>query len=267
MMYSPPRKPRLPSLCERLDIEPSLEELFLWLAAKGLTRQATGYEVESEQAILSPDSHRVLGIPCSRSNKKKKEDLDRIQQEYGTDFSNRLSNTKGAWEKMWSELRNPGDTVRHLDIKRIPADAIAFYRPFHFPPFEQWGIYIHIARLLKYSEILESSLGTLSAFPPETLAVAVLFDVFHHEFFHHLVESTATILEVICAGVQQPRSIYLEYRAHKYEEVKGPHPHKPLEDALANAYAYNSFSFISRVKIGYKDSLPDTFLSYYEMVG
>ena len=101
MMYSPPPTPRLPSLCELLDIEPSLEELFFWLAAKGLTRQATGYEVESEQDILSPDSHIVLGIPYSRSRKKKKEDLDRIKQEYAAKFSNSLGNTKGDWEKMW----------------------------------------------------------------------------------------------------------------------------------------------------------------------
>jgi hypothetical protein len=32
----------------------------------------------------------------------------------------------------------------------------------------------------------------------------------------------------------------------------GPHPDHPVEEALANAYAYNSFSFLSRMQIGYK---------------
>jgi hypothetical protein len=32
----------------------------------------------------------------------------------------------------------------------------------------------------------------------------------------------------------------------------GPHQDRPLEEALANAYAYNSFSFLSRTQVGYK---------------
>jgi hypothetical protein len=27
----------------------------------------------------------------------------------------------------------------------LPADALAFYRPFHFSPHEEWGIYILVA--------------------------------------------------------------------------------------------------------------------------
>jgi len=234
------------------DLDLSIVELFSWLSEMGLTRSGTGYNVEVSQELLIPESPAVLGLPCCRTQKKAKSELDRIKETYAKEFSRELS-APSDWEKIWSEVRNPLHAIRQLDLKRIPADAIAFYRPFHFPPLEEWGIYIHIPRLMKYGKTLETSLGRLKSFTPETLTLAILFDVFHHEFFHHLVESTATILEVVCAATGDPRSIYLDYWHHSYEQEQGIHPHKPIEEALANAYAYNSFSFISRVKVGYKN--------------
>lgn len=117
-----------------------------------------------------------------------------------------------------------------------------------------------VSRILNYCNTLTLSLGRLRAFSHETLAIAVLFEIFHHEFFHHLSESTATAIEVLCAGLNQPRRIYLDYWDLKFEQTLGKHPHKPLEEALANAYAYNSLSFISRVKTGYRDG----FVSIYQ---
>jgi hypothetical protein len=194
----------------------------------------------------------VLGLPCSRSKKKTKEELDDIKKKYGAPFADRAVGDKSHWGKIWSEIKNPREAVRQLDIARIPADAVAFYRPFHFPPFEEWGIYIHLERLLRYAKDLETSLGTLKLFSRETLMVAVLFEIFHHEFFHHLAEATATVIEVTLAGFKEARPVYLDYWEHGYESEQGTHPHKPLEEALANAYAYNSLSFISRVKTGYR---------------
>jgi hypothetical protein len=46
---------------------------------------------------------------------------------------------RDRWESIWSEIRNPEAAIRTLDVTRIPADAVAFYRPFHFEPFDQWG--------------------------------------------------------------------------------------------------------------------------------
>ena len=79
----------------------------------------------------------------------------------------------------------------------------------------------------------------------------VLFEVFNHEFFHHLVESTATTLEVILASQGEPQPLYLRHRQAQLEN-EFFHPHAPLEEALANAYAYNALGFISRVKLGFK---------------
>jgi hypothetical protein len=48
---------------------------------------------------------------------------------------------------------------------------------------------------------------------------------------------------------------YLAYRHAVRGGAFSWHPHQPLEEALANAYAYNSLGFISRVKTGYRDAL------------
>ena len=77
----------------------------------------------------------------------------------------------------------------------------------------------------------------------------ILFEIFHHEFFHHIAESMATTLEMISATMGKSQPIYLDYSKRQYTRKKN-HPHAPLEEALANAYAYNSFSFVNRVGSG-----------------
>jgi hypothetical protein len=158
-------------------------------------------------------------------------------------------------ERLWNEYNNPATAVSMIDIDRVPADALAFYKPFHFSPHEEWGIYMLTGRLLNYCVKLHSAFAPhLSAFNLETLFGCVLFEVFHHEFFHHLVECAAATMEIMSASFGQPRAIYADYWAGKYtyEPSLGRHPDHPLEEALANAYAYNSFSFLSRTEIGHK---------------
>ena len=71
--------------------------------------------------------------------------------------------------------------------------------------------------------------------------------------FYHLVESTATTLEVLLAGQGSVVPVYLPYRYRVRYGVKRPnHPHAPLEEVLANAYAYNALSFLCRIKLGFK---------------
>lgn len=161
-------------------------------------------------------------------------------------------------EAFWRENQNPLAAVRLLDIQRLPADVMAFYRPFHFAPYDEWGIYIYVDELIGYCETLHHSMrGKVESFSFDTLMVCVLFEIFHHEFFHHIVECAATTLELLSPALGQPQPFYLNYRNHLYEQADhvGPHPHKPLEEALANAYAYNSLSFICRMKAGYKTTL------------
>jgi hypothetical protein len=87
-------------------------------------------------------------------------------------------------------------------------------------------------------------------FHPEVVATLVLFEIFHHEFYHHLVESTAFTLETIFAEMGMNRPVYLEYFRNRFGSLSKPYTsHIPLEEALANAYAHNSISFAQRTKL------------------
>ena len=64
------------------------------------------------------------------------------------------------------------------------------------------------------------------------------------------------------AAQDKPRPLFLEYQHRQYNDGFG-YPHAPLEEALANAYAYNALTFISRIKAGYKTA---TVRSYQEAI-
>lgn len=138
-----------------------------------------------------------------------------------------------------------------VSIKRLPPDALAFYRPFHYSPYHEWGIYFVLPKYLQYVEDIMTSLTKkYSMFIPEIVATLVLFEVFHHEYYHHLVESSAFTLETILTEFEIRKSIYLPYNRKKQsKEVEQYNPHIPLEEALANAYGYNSISFAKRTKL------------------
>src|SRR6266478_8040412 len=114
----------------------TLEETFRWLSREGFTRAGHSYEPDwnaDGDNTLPPDSYIVFGLPCTRSEKKKKEELNAIKKDKGQAFAQGF--TESTWQAIWQEFRNPKETVRRLDINRMSADALAFYRPFHFPPF------------------------------------------------------------------------------------------------------------------------------------
>lgn len=221
-------------------------ELLEWLERSGLTAKVPGYDQNGGQlGFLDPTDQQLLGRPSHRAKPKTRSERQELRERFdGTDYV-----SPDQWATIWAEVRDPRATVRQLDIARMPADAIAFYRPFHLEPVGQWGIYIFVNHLMWYLQSLRQSLGTLAAFPQEVLATAVIFDVFHHEFFHHLVECAATTIEVVWPAPQrQPVPVYLNYRRRTWRRSLEEHEHDPLEEALANAYAYNSFSFITRVR-------------------
>jgi hypothetical protein len=106
-------------------------------------------------------------------------------------------------------------------------DAFAFYLPFHRYPESCWGIYITPEGVLFYAAELARRTRTLSY--AQCRVVARLF-LYYHEFFHHVVESFATRLEVDRRQPLYSGPFEQLYRAQwKAGDVD--------EEALANGYA------------------------------
>lgn len=241
------------SLFGNKEILPMTEELptvVQWLEKMGFTGRGGQYDSNILSTFSDECKERdVLAAPTRRGVKKLTQDqLKEIKKKY-KDNKEKLSDIRK--ETLYEAIRVPADAVRTLNLERLPADAMAFYRFFHFPPYDQWGIYLLVDKVVQYHKTLSSILGNLKAFSASTLMHYIVFEVFHHEFFHHIAESTATSLEIISAGLGNPRPIFLEYNRRKHSD-KEIHKHTPLEEALANAYAYNSLSFITRVGMSYK---------------
>lgn len=233
-----------------LVIPSEIGEVFEWISRIGFmfpARSSRSNDVGSPERPFDPSSPPVITSPTSRTQKYTKADLDRLLKEY-REANQAQAPTQNELKRIWDEVRDPRSAVQSLDLARVSPDSIAFYRPFHFPPVEEWGIYLFVDRLLDYSNQLAIGLRPLRTFSPQSIALCVLFEVFHHEFFHHMVESTATALELIFASAGDPRPIYVPYR----ERVTTlEHDDTPIEEALANAYAYIAFSFIVKVGGGY----------------
>jgi hypothetical protein len=252
----PKKAANVPSGHQRAKWQPSVEECVGWLEKRGLTRTGRSYQSDPSRdpaSLLSPGNPITLGIPSHRAERKSKAELDYLKKHHTA--SQGSPPTGELLDKLWRELKDPAGAVRTLDIQRLPADALAFYRPFHFSPLNEWGIYIMVEHLLEHCRRLYHSFGGgLAAFNLETLLGCVLFEVFHHEFFHHLTECAATTIEIASASFGQPKPIFNDYWNCRFQGTAGigAHPDHPLEEALANAYAYNSFSFLARTQIGYK---------------
>ena len=86
-------------------------------------------------------------------------------------------------DAVWGAVEHPKDAVRALRWEKLPADAMAFYRPFHYPPFDQWGIDLLVGALVRYHQQLLAISRYLKLFSPEVLMHLVLFEIFNHQFF------------------------------------------------------------------------------------
>jgi hypothetical protein len=199
-----------------------------------------GAAVIGQRVALATSTHRQAARPHTRK------EFDEMKKD------SNLANSGLNPAEFWAAMRD-NESIRLLNWEKLPAESMAFYRPFHFPPHTQWGIYILIDPLLGYHDALVNQSKQCKLFAPEVLMHLILFEIFNHEFFHHLVESTAATLEVLFAARDIIAPVYLRYRYHVRQGANSvDHPHAPLEEALANAYAYNALSFMSRIKVGFK---------------
>lgn len=243
----------------RPELTESFDDLLSWLEAEGLLNKRMRYNQDNEEKnpgspfeipeVIAKGQHRQA---IRRKTKAEKEAIKQRQPNLEEVSS----------DKLWEAQKDPQSAVLELRWESIPADALAFYRPFHSSLNGEWGIYLLADEILDYHDYIFNHSRNHLLWEYDTLLHLMIFEIFNHEFFHHLVESTATYLEITRASFGRPRPIYLDYKYRQH--IKGiDHPHHPLEEALANAYAYNALSFISRTKAGFKTA---TIKSYQEVI-
>ena len=227
----------------------SIEDCIPWLHNNHLTFQAT--TLLSHQTDQEKELEQIrFATPCQRVPRLSKRQLAAIRDKSSVSLENA--------GRLWQEYRNARKIEISLDPSQLPSRAIASYRAFHLEPSDEWGIYIYLDKLMVYvAQLFEQLKGKILLFTFESLFACALFEVFHHEFFHHLAEAAATTLEFVSSAFGNPRSIFLDYRtgAYNIKPGLGLHPDHPLEEGLANAYAYNSFSFLSFTRRQYRDGL------------
>ncbi len=228
-----------------------------WLRLSGLTATTLPIDfrdIRTGEHVPDP-AQTVLTLPAERSEKHKKEQLEAIEA--------RWSDAKAQADGVTGQPASTADLDDLLDrnpklfadLRRLPVNAVAFYRPFHLEPFDRWGIYIYVEHLMSYATQVRFVAPFLAGVSKEVLLHLVLFDVFHHEFYHHLAECAATTMEIFADAIGAPIPSYVNYRIAVGAGKFADHAHNPLEEALANAYAYHGLGFISRVKTGYLDAL------------
>lgn len=234
---------------------PSIENCLPFLYNNDLMMYGQDLKIRNGNEFV--EAERLLaGVSIQRSEKKTKADINNILNEY-KNLSSKQKLKNSEMEGIWETFKNPKDFFLFNSDKFSP-DILAFYRPFHFTPEGDWGIYLLVDRLLEYYLKLKDSLGSRRyLFQSDILLGYIVFEVFHHEFFHHIVESATTSLEIISSAFGNPKPLYRNYfnQSYQSQEGLGNHLHDPLEEALANAYAYNSFSFSTRINKGYKSML------------
>lgn len=128
-------------------------------------------------------------------------------------------------------------------IKNHGTDALAWYRPFHMEPQQNWGITILDRGIWYVARKLATELYSTDTDDEDAIMycrdIAKDF-LYHHEMFHFKVELAATVVEkfdptgALYAGYWKPQTD----REWFGSEVKSNGQVKaPLEEALANSYA------------------------------
>jgi len=159
------------------------------------------------------------------------------------------------------DIRNVGANIliSHGDVKDFPSrnevplenierrvleegiDVLAWYRSFHWKPQYRWGIYILDKGIYYLAQKVFSKAQQTSLYERPYDLLDLLQQSFRllflHEFFHFLTDIAASTLEI---GNPSPTLLYVNYVKNVY--LKSRHPNEPLEEALANAFAYEKFS-------------------------
>jgi predicted RNA binding protein YcfA (HicA-like mRNA interferase family) len=131
-----------------------------------------------------------------------------------------------AGSPVWDPNRgNPRDSVGR---KNSAVELLAFYLPFHCYP-DWWGIYIFPEGIQAIRRELSPFFTTHGIAPIDQVRFAKAL-LYHHEYYHHCIESFGTRLETI---LNQP--CYLQGFCIQYRATFGTA--QCLEETCANSYA------------------------------
>ncbi len=118
-------------------------------------------------------------------------------------------------------------------------DFLAWYHSFHWDPPEKWGIYIldkgvyYLAKVI-FSNVMQRSRHNRPFNMLDFLKQSFKL-LFYHEFFHFITDMAATTMEAVTAFQV---SYYTNYTSNVYMSPDIESKDEPLEEALANAFAY-----------------------------
>ena len=79
----------------------------------------------------------------------------------------------------------------------------------------------------------------------QVLLHLVLFEMFHHEFYHHLVESAATTVEILANALGAPGQSYLDCGLGVRTGLFDWHRHHPLKEARQRLRLSRTFIHLS----------------------
>jgi hypothetical protein len=154
------------------------------------------------------------------------------RQKCSLDYFGRASAPRAdaeSWESVIGEVEEAARFGSDKSLDEV-LDVLAWYAPIHTAR-ENWGIYIRESAVLHLAGRIVARLPGGTTLDPAMVWGALrsaVFCLYHHEAFHHYVESFAIRLELID---REPR--YLPYHRNVYRRPVDSD--EPLEEGLACA--------------------------------
>jgi hypothetical protein len=145
-------------------------------------------------------------------------------------------------------IQNIADGLKEIRLNGAGNDGFeasfcSWYQSYHYTPRIKWGIHIRYWSWVNIAAHFNQNCPNLVSNPIASVKAA-FFYLFVHSVFHYVVESAASVLEII---LQDPY-IYSNYHSSIYEDVFNSHD--CLEESLANAYLF-ARSDVCHIETGY----------------
>jgi hypothetical protein len=112
----------------------------------------------------------------------------------------------------------------------------SWYQPYHFIPRNKWGIHIVYGCWIKIATVLYQNCPSVYHKRIDSIKSAFLY-LFIHGMFHHIIENSVSIIEIILAKT----NLYRKYYEHIYSQFYNTS--NCIEESLSNRYLYGWADF------------------------